>query len=108
MAQSFRKQDPKSLREVATELSRQSIWQDMREPGFWKEYFYLSWRLLLVTFAILAATLRLGEGSIDNVSNAEWAMFVLVPLLLGPFILIAWSHVWMWGWDLIERLSRKR
>ena len=96
-----------NLQEVAEGLSTQS---ELRDPEFWKEYFYWSWRCLLcVLFIVVTTNFDYREGlvdSLDHISPAKWAVLVIVPLLIGPAFVVGWSYLWTWGRDLLSRARR--
>ncbi len=95
------------FQEVVEHLSTQS---ELRDPNFWKECFYWSWRcLLFVLFIVVAANFDYREGivdSFDHISPAKWAVLVIVPLLIGPALVVGWSCLWMWGRDLLSRARK--
>ena len=87
--------------------NRISLKSELRDPGFWKEYFYWSWRcLLFVLFIIVATNFDPGEGivgSFEHISATKWTVLVIATLLFGPLFFIGWSYLWKWGQDLLER-----
>ena len=95
------------LQEVVDQLSTES---ELRDPEFWKEYFYWSWRcLLFVLFIVVVTNFDYREGivnSFDHISLTKWAVLIIVPLLIGPAFVVGWSYVWMRGRDLLSRSRR--
>ena len=55
---------------------RFSLRSELRDPGFWKEYFYWSWRcLLFVLFIVIATNFDYREGivrSFEHISATAW------------------------------------
>jgi hypothetical protein len=103
-----RKDNPESdFKGIANRLSKQSV---VRDPDFWKEYFYWSWRcLLFVLFIVVATNLNWNDGiagSFDHISPKKWASLIIASVLLGPAIFIGWSFLWKWGQDLVERAKK--
>ena len=104
----YRKDDHESdLREVVEELSKES---ELDDPGFWREYFYWSWRcLLFVLFIVVATNIDFREGMLDwfdHISPTKWVILVVVPLLIGPVLVLGWSYMWTWGRDVVDRSRR--
>lgn len=103
------KQEPsENLESVAKFLSEQP---EKVDRDFLKEYFYWSWRcLLFVLFTVFLTSMDFNKSPtqwFDNISATMWAVFILVPLLVGPLIFMGWSYAWMWGQDLIEKIYRR-
>ena len=92
------------LRDVAEQLSKKS---EIRDPDFWKEYFYWSWRcLLFVLFIVVATNFDFRAGiieSFDHISPMKWVVLIVVTLLLGPAFVVGWSYLWVWARGLISR-----
>jgi hypothetical protein len=86
---------------------RFSLRSELRDPGFWKEYFYWSWRcLLFVLFIVIATNYDYREGivrSFEHISAIAWAALVIATLSFGPLFFICWSYLWKWGQALLER-----
>ncbi len=86
---------------------RSSIRLELRDPGFWKEYFFWSWRFLLfVLFIVVATSFDYREGivgSFEHISATKWAALVIATVLFGPLVFIGWSYLWKWGQDRLER-----
>jgi len=95
--------------EVAESVSMKS---ELRDPSFWKEYFYWSWLcLLFVLFIVVATNFDYREGivgSFEHISATKWAVLVIAPLLFGPLVFVGWSYLWAWGQDLLERKRQQR
>ena len=87
-----------------------SIKSELRDPGFWKEYLYWSWRcLLFVLFIAIPTNYDHREGivgSFDHIGPTTWAVIIVVTLAFGPAFVAGWSYLWMRGQDLFERLRR--